>query len=235
MVLPRELKRPQEAVQNKVPPLENGDHLDQPTFHARYEAMPEGVRAELIGGIVFMASPVRRRHMRGSGLAYAWLLAYEDETPGTEALNNGTIILDLESEPEPDAILRVLPEYGGRTQDEDDYVAGAPELVIEVASSSEAIDLNRKKADYERAGIDEYIVALLRGQEVRWFVLEEGTYRLLAPDTNGILRSRRFPGLWLEPQALLGGDRKRMLEVLREGLASPEHAEYVTRLAAGRQ
>jgi hypothetical protein len=38
-------------------PLENGDHLDQPTFHARYQAMPEHCRAELIGGIVYMPSP----------------------------------------------------------------------------------------------------------------------------------------------------------------------------------
>src|SRR5271156_1111031 len=41
-----------------LPPLENGDHLDQPTFHARYEAMPSGTRAQLIGGIVYMGSPL---------------------------------------------------------------------------------------------------------------------------------------------------------------------------------
>jgi hypothetical protein len=45
-----------------LPPLCNGDHLDQPTFHARYEAMPEHVRAELIGGIVYMASPQKIAH-----------------------------------------------------------------------------------------------------------------------------------------------------------------------------
>src|SRR6202035_5074153 len=45
-----------------LPPLVNGDHLDQKTFHERYEAMPE-VRAELIGGIVYiMSSPQRNRH-----------------------------------------------------------------------------------------------------------------------------------------------------------------------------
>ena len=44
-----------------LPPLVNGDHLDQKTFHERYEAMPE-VRAELIGGIVYMSSPQKMRH-----------------------------------------------------------------------------------------------------------------------------------------------------------------------------
>jgi hypothetical protein len=45
------------AESRTVPPLENGDRLDQRTFHARYVRMPENCRAELIGGIVFMASP----------------------------------------------------------------------------------------------------------------------------------------------------------------------------------
>jgi hypothetical protein len=38
--------------ETKMPPLEPGDRLDQKTFHERYEAMPEHVKAELIGGVV---------------------------------------------------------------------------------------------------------------------------------------------------------------------------------------
>src|SRR5262245_22611124 len=45
-----------------LPPLEAGDHLAQATFHARYEAMPPDFRAELIGGVVFVPSPIRLEH-----------------------------------------------------------------------------------------------------------------------------------------------------------------------------
>lgn|GEM_PF-2507776 len=40
-----------------LPLLEAGDHLDQPTFHQRYAAMPASFRAELIAGVVFVPSP----------------------------------------------------------------------------------------------------------------------------------------------------------------------------------
>jgi hypothetical protein len=49
-----------------IPPLVNGDRLTQPEFHRRYEAMPPNTRAELIGGIVYMASPLRNPHGKGS-------------------------------------------------------------------------------------------------------------------------------------------------------------------------
>lgn len=214
----------------QLPPLENGDHLDQPTFHARYEAMPEGVRAELIGGIVFMASPVQRRHWRGSSLITRWLGRYEDCTPGTEAGAEGTVILGVGDEPEPDAFLRILPDYGGRTYLSDDYLTGAPEFVMEIAASSEAIDLHRKRDNYERAGVDEYVVLLPRSRQVRWLVLRGGRYELLPPGPDGIYRSQRFPGLWLDAEALFRGHRRRLWAVLDDGLASAEHQTWAEHL-----
>jgi Uma2 family endonuclease len=216
----------------KLPPLENGDCLDQPTFHARYLAMPEDVKAELIGGIVFMASPVSRRHGRTHPGTLHWLVEYQAATPGVEVLGDATIILDGEGEVQPDACIRILPQFGGRTSDAGEYVRGAPELVIEVASSSESSDLHRKKLAYERAGSDEYVIVLLRQRDVRWFILRDGVYQLLAPDADGIYRSRRFPGLWLDPQALLAGDVRRVREVLEQGLATTEHAAFVAALQA---
>src|SRR5258708_37084286 len=73
-----------------LPPLENGDQLDQPTFHARYEAMPEDCRAELIGGIVYMPSPQRMPHSTAQQLVVRWLDEYSEATPGTDALLNNT-------------------------------------------------------------------------------------------------------------------------------------------------
>ena len=61
--------------QKALPPLENGDHLDQKTFHERYEPMPEDFRAELIGGIVFVSSPLKPRHGRTGAKVIGWLFA----------------------------------------------------------------------------------------------------------------------------------------------------------------
>src|SRR5437764_10733476 len=98
----------QPEVERSVIPLENGDRLDQKTFHERYEAMPPGTRAELIGGIVFLPSPLKRPHSRHHSLLNHWLATYEDATPGTECHDNATTILDEEAESQPDAGLLIV-------------------------------------------------------------------------------------------------------------------------------
>jgi Uma2 family endonuclease len=214
-----------------LPPLENGDQLDQPTFHARYQAMPEDSRAELIGGIVYMASPQKVPHSKAQQLVVRWLDEYVEATPGTDALLNNTQILGPDSEPEPDACLFITPERGGQVYlDEDEYLNGAPELVVEVSSSTESIDLHRKKHDYEKAGVREYVVLALRMQQVFWFVRQRGKYKEVPLPRDGVFRSRVFPGLWLDAEGLLGNIRQRVLAALKQGLATPEHAAFVARL-----
>lgn len=222
---------PPKAKETDLPPLENGDHLDQKTFHARYEAMPEGTRAELIGGVVYMSSPMKRPHGRNQVQAIRWLGDYEEATPGTELFDNTTNILGEKSEPQPDLCLLIAPDKGGQTRTVDDYIVGAPELIVEVASSSEAIDLHGKRQDYQQAGVREYVVMALRQNRVFWFVSRNGQFEDLAPGDDGILRSEVFPGLWLDPAALLRQDAPRIRQVLQQGLVTSEHAAFVARLA----
>lgn len=225
MIVPRTIQ----ARKPVLPPLENGDRLDQKTFHARYEAMPGDVRAELIGGIVYMKLRTKRDHGRNRSSLARWLAEYECATPGTEALVGATSILGPESEPEPDGSLIVLPECGGQTwEDDDGYLNGAPEFVGEIGHASESIDLHAKKADYEKAGVREYVV--VRQSEIFWFVRRKGKFRAKPADRGGIYRSEVFPGLWLDGAALLRRDRPRVLAVLRQGLATPEHAAFVRKL-----
>ena len=221
---------PEAGANEALPPLKAGERLDQKTFHARYEATPPDTRAELIGGIVYMPSPLKRPHGRMHVRVIHWLAEYEAATPGTETLDNATNILGPESEPQPDACLRILK--GGQTHEEEEYVAGAPELIVEVAAGTERLDLREKRADYEQAGVKEYIVVAMRQARVYWFVARAGRFEELAPGSDGILRSEVFPGLWLDPAALLSFDTRRVLDVLRQGLASPEHAAFVAQLAA---
>ena len=217
----------------RLPPLRNGEYMDQKTFHERYEAMPAHVRAELIGGIVYMASPQKLPHGRSNLLVVRWLTEYEEATPGTEVLPGVTDKLGPKSEPEPDHCLLISPEYGGQsTEDKRGYLCGAPELIIETSSTTEFRDLHQKKADYEEARVLEYVVLALRSKRVFWFVLRSGKYQEMKPDADGIYRSRVFPGLWLDPEALLRRDRKKLLAVLRKGLASEEHQRFVKKLGA---
>ena len=223
-VLPRE---------EALPPLENGDHLDQKTFHARYEAMPEDTRAELIGGIVYMSSPLKRPHGKMHMQASYWLLDYEEATPGVEGFDNATNILNEENEAQPDLCLLIAPAALGQTREENEYIVGAAELIVEIASSTESIDLHRKRREYQQAGVREYVVVVIRQARVYWFVSRNGQFEELAPSDDGILRSEHFPGLWLDPAALLRRDAARIREVLQQGLATPEHAAFVSRLAGG--
>ena len=182
-----------------------------------------------------MASPQKTPHAYGQSDVVRWLMAYEDDTAGTGMLFNTTDILGEYSQPEPDACLYILPEHGGQVwEDENQYLNGSPDLVAEVSWSSESIDLNRKKADYEEAGVREYIVVALRQNRVFWFIRRRGRFKELQPDPDGIYRSEVFPGLWLDPAALLRRDRKKLLAVLRQGLATPQHGAFVAKLAAKR-
>ena len=220
------------ATHNGVPPLEGGDHLSRDEFERRYLAMPEDCKAELINGVVYMSSPLRyRSHGMPSQYLNGWLFLYLAHTPGVEGAENATVRLDVGSEPQPDGLLLITPECGGQTRiDDDDYVAGAPELALEAAASSVSYDLHEKLRAYQRAGVQEYLVWRVLDREVDWFILRNNDYVRSEPDEQRILRSTVFPGLWLDVAALVRFDSPRVLEVLRQGIATPEHAEFVVRL-----
>jgi Uma2 family endonuclease len=162
-----------------------------------------------------------------------WLINYEAGTPGVEGSDNSTILLDIDNTPQPDALLFVKPEHGGRVKiNEDDYIEGAPDLVVEVAVSSASYDLHDKLNAYRRNEVREYVVYRVLERQVDWFVLREGRFEALASSADGWLRSTIFPGLWLDPDALVRGDLPAVLAVVQQGLNSPEHAEFAARLRA---
>jgi Uma2 family endonuclease len=219
-----------------IPPLENGDRLTRAEFERRYDAMPDLKKAELVEGEVFMPSPVRqRRHSHPHTRLVTWLGNFETDTPGVEAGDNGSIRLDLDNMPQPDAFLIIQPECGGHVRiSEDDYIEGAPELVAEVASSSVSYDLGRKRDAYRRNGVREYVVWRVLDGQVDWYVNREGRFELMPPAADGILRSEVFPGLWLDAAALIRGDGVAVRAALQRGLDSPEHADFVARLERNR-
>jgi Uma2 family endonuclease len=203
-----------------IPPLENGDRLTREEFERRYEAMPEKVKAELIEGIVFMASPVRiTRHAKPHARIMGWLFNFCAATPGVDFADNSTVRLDVNNEPQPDAVLFVKEEFGGSPYfSDDDYLEGAPELVVEIASSSVSFDTVEKKEIYRRNGVREYIIWRVDDHAIDWFVLEDDSYAALEPDADGIIESRFFPGLRLNVPAMIADDLRLVLESLKSGL-----------------
>ena len=216
------------------PPLREGDQLTSDEFMRRWEAMPDLKYAELIDGIVHMPSPVSIQHADLQVPLGGWLTYYASSTRGCWPSSEGTWLMGEKSVPQPDITLRILPEHGGQSHVEGDYPAGAPELVVEVATSSRARDLGVKLKLYERMGVREYLVVDTRRHQVHWKELIDGRYHPLEPGADGLFRSRCFPGLWLDPEVLWSRDLPRLFSAVQQGLATSEHAVFVARLAAAR-
>lgn len=211
----------------KIPPLESGDRLSRIEFERRYSAMPRLKKAELIEGVVYLASPLRAQaHGKPHGDVMGWLWTYKAATPGIELYDNPTVRLDADNEPQPDAVLR-LNQGGQSWISKDDYIEGSPELIVEVAASSASYDLHDKLRVYRRNGIQEYVVWRTYSQQIDWFYLESGEYRSLTPDASGVFCSQQFPGLWLASAALVSNNLGEVLRVLNQGIATPEHQAFV--------
>ncbi|WP_392531528.1 Uma2 family endonuclease [Nostoc sp. C117] len=212
-------------------PLENGDKLTRAEFERRYHAMPNLKKAELIEGVVYVASPLRiKSHGEPHAYIMAWIGTYKASTPGVGFADNTTVLLDADNEPQPDALLRI--EQGGQTRiTQDDYLEGAPELIVEIAASSASYDLHEKLKVYRRNGVQEYLVWRVYDRQFDWFKLNEGEYIKLDSNDNGIICSQIFPGLWLDKGALLLGDLAKVLAVLQQGLSTPEHQIFVEKLS----
>jgi Uma2 family endonuclease len=185
-----------------------------------------------------MPSPVRfQRHGKPTRRISTWMGVYEAATPGVMGAANATVRLDVDNEPQPDEFLFIDPALGGQARiSVDDYIENAPELVAEISASTVSIDLNAKFHVYRRNQVREYIVWRVLDKEVDWFILRQGRFDRQLPGADGLLRSEVFPGLWLDADALVRGDLARVLAVVQQGVASPEHAAFVARLqqAAGK-
>ena len=214
-----------------IPPLENGDKLTRYEFERRYQAMPNLKKAELIEGIVYVASPLRiKSHGEPHSYIMAWLGVYKAATPGVGLADNATVIIDADNEPQPDALLRI--EVGGQSRiNQNDYLEGAPELIVEIAASSASYDLHEKLKVYRRNQVQEYLVWRVYDCQFDWFRLNKGEYIKLDTNGDGIICSQVFLGLWLDKAALLAGNLADVLEVLQSGLASQDHQGFVELLA----
>lgn len=209
--------------------LTTGEQMDRTEFLRRWDALPELKLAELIEGVVFVASPVSRDHS-DADRTFGWLLThYAYATPGCESGHEATWEM-LGSMPQPDVHLRIRPDSGGQSSDGRRFFEGAPELAVEVCLTSTEVDFGAKLRLYRRAGVREYITVELAPKRIVWRILRGKSYYALEPDADGVFRSITFPGLWLDRDAFWRNDGARLLATLQTGLASAEHQEFAARL-----
>jgi len=215
-----------------VPPLVTGDCMNRAEFRRRWEAMPEVEHAELIEGIVFMTAALRHtQHGGPHGILFGWLDRYLEAVPGLDGGLDASVGLDDLNEPQPDAYLFLPSGMSKVIVTDEGYLEGPPDFVAEVSASTTSIDLHHKFEAYRRNGVREYLVWRVLDRQVDWFALATDKYVPLSVDADGILRSRAFPGLWLDPVALIEQRRKQLYAALRRGLATPEFAAFAVEVA----
>ena len=213
-------------------PLCEGDHLTREEFMRRWEAMPDLKFAELIDGIVHMPSPLSKVHGNFHLRVGAWLVNYVAVTPGCDVCSSVTWLMTKVSVPQPDLALEILAEYGGQSWMEGEYPGGAPELIVEISHTTGSRDSGIKQRLYERSGVLEYLIVKSKKRQLVWNELVEGKYREIQPGADGLLRSRVFPGLWLNAEALWNCDYAALSAAIQHGTSTPEHAEFVRKLAS---
>lgn len=225
-----------DSVHKRAPVLQNGDYLTRTEFERRFDATPGLKKADLIEGIVYLSSPVSvALHGRPHSHLTGWLGQYVARTSGLDAASSASVRLDEANMPQPDAVLFMPEEVGGRAHvDQDDYVSGPPDLVCEVATSNVSIDLHGKLNVYRRNGVREYLVLRTQDQAVDWFQLKDGAYVPMTPHEDGLLKSNLFSGLWLDPAALLAGDLPKLFAAVDAGTSTDEHRAFVEKLLASR-
>jgi Uma2 family endonuclease len=175
-----------------------------------------------------MASPVRVIHGQPHACIMTWLGVYYAATPGTQLADNTTVRLDTDNEPQPDALLRI--EGGQSRIDDDGYIEGAPELIVEIAASTASYDLREKLQVYRRNGVREYVVWQVSDRIIDWFSLRDGEYIKLQSDEQNIIKSEVFPGLWLKINFLLEYNLAQVIQTVQQGLATKEHQDFIAKI-----
>lgn len=213
--------------------VHDGTRMTGEEFFRACEENPTYARLELIDGIARMPSPSQIIHDNPLSVLVMLAKIYQGHTVGTQGVGTPTVVLDRGNVFQPDAILRLTDAVGGQSKAPlDEFIEGAPELVIEVSNTSRAFDLNQKMLAYRENGVREYLVADVRSQSFHWYDLQNDRPREIDPD--GVIRSKEFPGFWIQSAAVFRDDILTAMLTLQAGLASAEHLAFVEALARRR-
>lgn len=180
--------------------------LERPLTYDDLLQMPDdGLRREVIGGELFVNPAPRRAHQEVSANTH-WILQqfFRSTRKGKAFAHPVDVYLGRTDVVQPDLIairsdrLHIYRPEG--------VVVEPPDLVVEIISpSSRSIDRVRKMALYARAGVPEYWIADPEQRAFAVNVLTGEDYVSVAPNPDGTISSRVFPGLRVDLAEVFAG------------------------------
>jgi len=159
----------------------NGENTSSPVrlTYADLRRLPDdGLRHELIDGEHYVTPAPRPKHQRVSGRLYLRLGTFLEEHPlGRVYYAPLDVVLTDFDCVEPD--LLYVSRERERRQMTEDYLAGAPDLVVEILSpSTKRFDQGVKHRLYERFGVSEYWIVDPERETVGVYRLEDDRLQL---------------------------------------------------------
>ena len=178
-------------------------------------------KADLIDGVIYMASPDNTDANRLNGWLYTLMSVFARQKDlGQVFVSRVAFRLDDSNGPKPDIGFvrkqRLHLVKRGR-------VDGAPDLAVEIVSpDSVERDYGKKREQYERYGVEEYWIVDELEEKVTLLLLQtSGRYREVSPE-KGVLHSQALPGFYLRPewcwQDPLPSELRLLDEMLKEGI-----------------
>lgn len=180
--------------------------MDQPVKPAQdlitvgqfFRLIPDGQKADLLNGVVYMASPDSIRANDLTGFLEYLMRGYKaaKRLGGRVFANRVAFRLTKYSAPEPD-VGYVGP---GRVHlIQPTFIRGGPDAAVEVvARESHRRDYVLKKRAYQKAGVSEYWIIDPIKNQTKFFRLRDGVYELVPLEEGHIFRSEVLPGFWLD-------------------------------------
>ena len=197
----------------------NYSERDIVTVDDFFALVPDGQKADLIDGAIYMASPDSKRNDKLGGFI-KFLVQGFAVVRGLGEVFGSRFAFELSPTraPEPDiAFVSKARTY----LVEETRMKGAPDIAVEVvARESRTRDYLEKKNLYEAAGVLEYwiIDALQRRAEFNRLI--DGQYHLVPLEQNRIFRSVTLEGFWLDVEWLFADELPNEFERLQQTLNS---------------
>jgi hypothetical protein len=118
--------------------------------------------------------------------------------------------------------LVAMVNYGSKKQCEvrDEVFHGAPNFILDVFDSETDEDFRRRRDRFGKHGVQEYVVALDDNPvQLLWHRLDAGSYRLVEPDDDGVIRSQALPNFWLPWKSIQDRDWWTALGCIERGVS----------------
>ncbi len=180
-----------------------------------YRLVPDGQKADLLDGVIYLASLDTLRSDQITGLIFFLLHGYADvKQAGTVSGSRFAYRLSKFRAPEPDVAFvsnarRPIVKGSGGT--------AAPDIAVEVvARENRERDYGEKKRLYEQTGVKEYWIIDPLQNRCEVYRLKRRRYHLVSLERNRIFRSQVLKGFWLDVEWLFSDPLPSYYECLQQ-------------------